>query len=481
MENTIVNLFFMLLLLLFAILVTYLITTKKANKKISEYKSITDALLVSNAKLDELKSSISKATEEYQIINLETEDLQKLRLNASSLAAEVVKSNEDVAKLLLEKETLLTETLLNEKKLHELMAKLDLYTRIDEYVEVGHFEMPEYLFETSARYVEEIKRVRLKQKELIKDKIAVRYPPSTFILDNESQNQKILDGQVVLMLTAFNIESDFLIGKVRPSNFAKTIDRIEKLANKIEKSPATLYCGFNIEYIELKYEECRLQYQSALKKEEEQTEQKLIREQIREEQKAIKEYERAIAAAEKEEKLYRDLLKRAREELTKVTAEDRAATEIRIAQLEAQLAEAEAKEARAKSMAEQTRKGHVYVISNIGSFGDKIYKIGLTRRLEPMDRVKELGDASVPFTFDVHAMIYVDDAPSLESALHREFTNLRVNAVNYRKEFFNVDLETIKSTVERIAGQKVEFKMTAIAEEYYESRRLNGGKINTSS
>ena len=91
-----------------------------------------------------------------------------------------------------------------------------------------------------------------------------------------------------------------------------------------------------------------------------------------------------------------------------------------------------------------------------------------------MDRVKELGDASVPFTFDVHAMIYVEDAPSLERALHKEFSQSRVNAVNHRKEFFRTDLDSIKDAVERVAGIDADFKMTIAAEEYYESRRING-------
>ena len=226
-------------------------------------------------------------------------------------------------------------------------------------------------------------------------------------------------------------------------------------------------------YIELKFEECKLQYQYTLKKQEEIAEQKLIKEQIREEQRAIKEFEKAIAEAEKEEKMYRNLLDKAQQELAQANEQERSEMEQRIAILEQQLAEAEAKEERAKSMAEQTRKGHVYVISNIGSFGEDVYKIGLTRRLEPMDRVKELGDASVPFPFDVHAMIYTDDAPALETALHREFHSQRVNAVNLRKEFFSVDLEEIKDAVEKIAGVDAEFKMTALAEDYYESLRLS--------
>ncbi|MCU7977529.1 GIY-YIG nuclease family protein [Shewanella sp. SW36] len=236
-------------------------------------------------------------------------------------------------------------------------------------------------------------------------------------------------------------------------------------------------CGFNLDYVELKFEECKLQYQYTLKKQEEVDEQKLIKEQIREEQRAIKEYERAIAEAEKEERMYRGLLDKARQELLEASESERAITEQHIAELEQRLLEAEAKEARAKSMAEQTRKGHVYVISNIGSFGEDVYKIGLTRRLEPMDRVKELGDASVPFPFDVHAMIYAEDAPALEAALHRKFTLQRVNAVNLRKEFFQVDLPTIKDAVDSIVEIDAEFKMTALAEDYYESLRLQTDQV----
>src|SRR5690606_37895379 len=162
------------------------------------------------------------------------------------------------------------------------------------------------------------------------------------------------------------------------------------------------------------------------------------------------EFRDALAAAEKEEKLYRDLLEKARKELDQSTAEERAFAEAKIAGLEQQLAEAEAKEQRAKSLAEQTRRGHVYVISNIGSFGDHVYKIGMTRRLDPMDRVKELGDASVPFSFDVHAIIFTDDAPAMEAELHRKFSHQRVNAVNLRKEFFRVELEKIRDAVEEI-------------------------------
>lgn len=352
------------------------------------------------------------------------------------------------------------------------MGDLDLYSRIDDYTSIGLFETPNYLYETSARFAEEIKDVRQQQKDMIKNKIAITFPKFITISNDNTFNKRVLEGQSKLMLSAFNIECDYLIGKVNPSSFARTLERIEKLANAIEKSVASLECGFNIDYIELKFEECKLQYQYSLKKQQEIAEQQLIKEQIREEQRAIREYEKAIQDAKKEEDTYRKLLDKAKEELYLADETDKQAMELRIAELELRLQEAENKEARAKSMAEQTKKGHVYIISNIGSFGENVYKIGLTRRLEPMDRVKELGDASVPFPFDVHAMIYVDDAPALEAALHREFNSYRVNAVNYRKEFFCVDLDSIKDAVETIAGVDAEFKMTALAEDYYESLRL---------
>ncbi len=118
------------------------------------------------------------------------------------------------------------------------------------------------------------------------------------------------------------------------------------------------------------------------------------------------------------------------------------------------------------------RAGYVYVISNIGSFGENVYKIGMTRRLEPMDRVDELGDASVPFNFDVHAMIFSNDAPALEAALHRAFENRKVNMVNTRREFFNVTLDEIEAEVKKNHDKTIEFTRYAPAEQYRESLKI---------
>ncbi|WP_191603178.1 DUF4041 domain-containing protein [Marinomonas algicola] len=465
---------------LLAVLLTYIVTKRSADKKVGQYKSIDEALKKAKEEHETLKKANESLQQTNEIakqalskINAETADLQALKGQDDSLKVSILEQQQslDAAQNTLNELNANIEK--SEQDLNELMGGIDLYSRLDEYTAHGHFEMPQYLYETSTRYSEEIKDIRQQQKDMIKAKTAVTFPETTVISNDKSLNKKILNGQVKLMLTAFNIECDMLIGKVSPSSFGRTLERIEKLANNLEKSAATMECGFDIDYIELKFEECKLQYQYTLKKQEEIAEQKLIKEQIREEQRAIKEFEKAIAEAEKEEKMYRNLLDKAQQELAQSNEQERSEMEQRIAILELQLAEAEAKEERAKSMAEQTRKGHVYVISNIGSFGEDVYKIGLTRRLEPMDRVKELGDASVPFPFDVHAMIYTDDAPALETALHREFHSQRVNAVNIRKEFFSVDLEEIKDAVEKIAGVDAQFKMTALAEDYYESLRLS--------
>lgn len=203
----------------------------------------------------------------------------------------------------------------------------------------------------------------------------------------------------------------------------------------------------------------------------EREEQRRIQEQIREEEKARREYERAMQEAVKEEQSILRAMERAREEVAHANEQDRAKYEAQLAELSRRLVEAEAKNQRALSMAQQTRSGHVYIISNVGSFGDDVLKIGMTRRLEPDDRIKELGDASVPFEFDVHAMIRCEDAPKLERELHARFDAVRINKVNYRKEFFRVPIQQLR---EFVAERQLEatFTMSAEAREYRETLAL---------
>ena len=203
----------------------------------------------------------------------------------------------------------------------------------------------------------------------------------------------------------------------------------------------------------------------------EREEQRAIKERIREEEKARREYEKAMQDAQREEELIKQAMAKAQADAQLASAGDRAKFEAQIALLSQQLTVAEAKNQRALSMAQQTRAGHVYIISNVGSFGEGVFKIGLTRRLDPLDRVKELGDASVPFEFDIHAMIRSDDAPTLEHLLHHEFDDMRINKVNFRKEFFRAPLDRIRELV-LSKGLEASFTMLAESREYKETQAI---------
>lgn len=425
---------------------------EQARRELSEIDEKTKALQFLDGKVHILEE---KEKQLYSSIDQLEARLREIKSDLES----------DIAKLESEK-------IQKNDELFRIVARVDLYSRVDEFTSVGHFEEPSYLYETSLRYADEIKVVRESQRELIKQKKVVIYPDDLILCSDKSLNKKILDGQVNLLLLTFNVVCDFLIEKVSPSNLSRTLEQIENKAEQLEKSCASLKCGFSIDYIELKFKECELQYEYKLKKQAEQEEQRLIREQMKEEARLQRQYEEAIKDAEREELLFRRLLEKAKEELGKVSGNEYSLTLAKISELEARLKEAEEKGQRAKSMAEQTRRGFVYVVSNIGAFGEGVYKIGLTRRLDPQERVDELGGASVPFHFDVHAMCYSEDAPSLENSLHKYFTNRRINAVNLRKEFFRVSLEEIETAIKNILGTEVDFIKSVKASDYYESRRL---------
>lgn len=205
----------------------------------------------------------------------------------------------------------------------------------------------------------------------------------------------------------------------------------------------------------------KAEYEMVVRAAFEREEQMRIRAQIREEQEHEREVQKAIEDADRERRAVEAALVR-----LKAQANDQHAEEIK--KLEAQLAEAIAKSQRAISQAQITKSGNVYIISNIGSFGTGVYKIGMTRRLEPLDRVRELGSASVPFPYDVHAMIATNNAPALENALHRAFHRHRINKANPRKEFFRVNFEDILTVVKKQHGEIV-YKADAEALQYMQS------------
>jgi len=274
------------------------------------------------------------------------------------------------------------------------------------------------------------------------------------------------------VVDAFNGRVDAILSRTKHDNYG-TLEREIRDAFNVVNLNGLVFRDARIlpAYLEARLAELKWAVIAQELKLKEREEQRALQERIREEEKARREYERAMQEAAREEAAIRQAMEKARAEAEQANAADRAVLEAELAELNQRLVDAEAKGQRALSMAQQTRSGNVYVISNVGSFGDGVLKIGMTRRLIPDDRIKELSDASVPFAFDVHAMIKSDDAPALERLLHAAFEDARINKVNYRKEFFRLPLERLRS----FAGEKgleVTFTMAADAREYRETLAL---------
>lgn len=277
---------------------------------------------------------------------------------------------------------------------------------------------------------------------------------------------------VNFVIDAFNGKVDSILARGKGDNYGKLAQEIRDAFALVNlNGRAFRNAKITPEYLDSRLAELKWASVARALREQEREEQRQIREQMREEEKARREYERAMKEAAREEELIRKAMEKVQQQVATASQAQRTAYEAQLSELQERLVAAEEKNQRAISMAQQTRTGHVYVISNVGSFGEEVFKIGMTRRLEPRDRVRELGDASVPFEFDIHAMLYSEDAPGLERALHRRFLRMQMNKVNPRKEFFRVSLADIRREAEAM-GLTAHWTMTAEAHDYRETLRV---------
>jgi hypothetical protein len=269
--------------------------------------------------------------------------------------------------------------------------------------------------------------------------------------------KRAVDAAVTIAQRLIDDDHAVILQTIGSRNHHKLVHRFHELLDFIASQ------GIAIDKLQRRalFAEIELAFEKAQRVEEERARQAEIKAEMREEARVEREYQQAVREAEQKAKIKRMAL----EEALRVLGND---YNEQVEQLRRELAEAEARTERTKSMAEQTKVGHVYIISNIGSFGHGIYKVGLTRRLEPLDRVRELGDASVPFSFDVHALISSDDAPALEAAVQRRLNKYRVNRVNLRKEYFRVDLGEIINCFKKEHGQ-IDYIADPEALEYLET------------
>lgn len=345
---------------------------------------------------------------------------------------------------------------------NELKNKKEEIENLEPLVTVVNIDTKGLDLATSQELKNMLSKYKLEEAELVKDNTAV----DVLIYDDK----KFITTQVRQILRSFNAECDLAISNV-------TLKNIDTMRNKILRSYEALnkiYKSDGVQitktFLENKLQQLITAHSYQEKLEDEREQKKLIQEQLKEEEKVRREIEREKAKIEKDETQFKNEISKLMKYLQKTDNEVEKTLYIdKIKECEEKLSELETVKSDVLNREKNTRAGFVYIISNIGSFGENIFKIGMTRRLEPMDRIKELSSASVPFEFDVHALIFSDDAPSLESILHNTFREYEVNKVNHRKEFFSIPLEKIEKVVTEHHNATVQWTYDAAAEEYRES------------
>lgn len=406
-------------------------------------------------------------------IKQENEDLKKM---LTPEMKEAITIEQKIKELNQERDSLNQQILFREQEINRQNDKLDslskeIITFEDEILvqEYGLYQ-PRYSFLSSDEYKEKLTAIRKEQKQMVKDQVAAAGYTNWTVNNSAAKGKKMVKDMQKLLLRAFNSECDETIGKVKYNNFETSKKKILKSAEQIQKLGTMMGICVNDAYIDSKIDELHLALEYQIKKKEEKELQRELRAQQREAARLKKEIEEERKKINKEKKHYEQALKKLLEQIKEHGENEELLAkkhelENTLSDIDKSIQDIDYREA-------NQRAGYVYVISNIGSFGENIYKIGMTRRLNPQDRVDELGDASVPFNFDVHAMIFSEDAPSLEAALHRAFEDRKLNMVNTRREFFNVTLDEIKEVVKNNFDKTVEFIEFPDADQYRTSLKM---------
>lgn len=389
--------------------------------------------------------------------------LEEYQNKLNRINNEIKQKETDLLKTMQSNLTTLTKEL-EELKLTKGELQIELNALAVECM-IKHYDFSEYDGVTSEECKSKLAILRLNEQELIKSNQAINI--------TSLDNKRALNNNIKQMIRLFNSECDTILANLSVKNIETSRNKIARSYESINNIFSTDGLTIEKKWIESKYEQLNLIYTYEIKHQQEKDLQKSIKEQMLEEEKVRREI------VKEKEKIEKDQLQCNNEvaKLMKYLHNSNSDAEKnlylnKINELEEKIRNLEKDKATVLEREANARAGFVYIISNIGSFGENIYKIGMTRRLEPMDRIKELSSASVPFEFDVHAMIFSSDAPGLESALHKTFEKSSVNLVNMRKEFFKVSLDEIKEVVHRSYNNTVEFIMVPVAREYRQSLEL---------
>ncbi len=445
--------------------IVLLILKSKAEKSAAEH---TDQLETENSHLKELLTPEMQDAHALQML------VAKLQAEQSAAEDSIEKLKQDCQKEISKKDDTLS------KIEQEISQKEKQLIQLDEEILVQEFGLyqPQYNFASALGYKDKLAEIRAEQKELIKVKQAVTGNTNWEVNGNKAKGRKMVSDTQKLLLRAFNNECDDIISRVKYTNFDASLDRIYKSAEAISKLGTVMNISINKKYLNLKEKELRLAFEYQQKKQEEKEALKAARAEQREQAKIQKELDEQRKKIEKEQTHYQTAFEKLCLQLNAHPDDPdllskKKALENQLNDINKALSDIDYRQANMKA-------GYVYIISNIGAFGENVYKIGMTRRLDPQERVDELGDASVPFNFDVHAMIFSDDAPALEAALHKAFENRKLNMVNKRREFFNVTLDEIKEVIRKNFDKTVEFVDVPDAEQYRVSQLIKNNNSNQS-
>ena len=400
----------------------------------------------------------------------EVEEL-KAKLNDAKLTQEETKYldiKKEIEKLEDKKQALSGEISSLEKQVYILKDSLVNLNDEQELQSYGFYNT-KYGLESSEAYKLKLDYIRGQEKDLVRQRKATNHSLNWTIGNDKKKGKEFILDTIKLSLKAFNNECDNIISKVKFNNVEKSVERIKKVYKEINSLIDMQNVSITNQYLNLKIEELYLKYEYECKKQEEKEEQQAIKERMKEEARVLKEIEAQKKKIEKEEIHFKNDINDLNAKLENSKDEEKEKLLEKLRELESKLSEIEETKNDVMNREKNTRAGYVYIISNIGSFGEDVYKIGMTRRLDPNDRVRELGSASVPFNFDIHAMIFAEDAPALENSLHKRFAHKQVNKINPRKEFFNISLSEIEQVVKQEFDKPVEFTKLAEAEEYRKS------------
>lgn len=425
--------------------------------KVNEYKKEIAVLNNDLSKLKDKKLSVEQMT----ALEL-NEEILKQQKNLELLESEIVKKQSKYSEIE-------TKFIQKQSDIHTLQSKL-IVIEDDLLMESYGLYVPKYDFATSLGYKEKLTSIRSTQKQMIKDKSAVNYFDNWAVDGSKAKGRKMTNDNIKQILRSFNNECEASINKVKYNNIQSIEKRIKTSFEQLNKLNKSIKLSITNEFLNLKLNELYLAYEYERKKQDEKEELKEQREREREEKALQKEIQSKKKVIDKDIKHYQNLIDELKKKISESRSdEERDSIEQQIIDLGVKVKEREEEKEELDYRTAHASAGYVYIISNIGAFGDDVVKIGVTRRIDPLERIGELSSASVPFKFDVHALIFSYDAYKLETELHQYFNSYRINKVNNRKEFFKVPISKIEEKLAEYGELTIDFRANVDAEEYRES------------